>query len=445
MYASTLSVRPTEAEIQFARIRAFGAVHTRTAPTQIDYTQFTDAELRAARDEVLEALGGEGATDEDATRADQITSEIERRNTVTEATNERRQRLANLQVVERWREAGGRRPAPDDPQQRGQRPPNNDVPDEQLPVPRDWRAQLARGAEAYRAQGMTGSREILTLPNATDLRTLVTTTTLPSQADRLPGIVHAPDQVLKVADLLDQQTATSGSIEWVVETTATYPAAEVAEGQAKPEATAGFTVNSAALATIAVWIPLTRQSAEDNAQLTGYIQGRLSYSVEKRIDAQVLNGNGTPPNIRGILQTTGIQKQLTTSGMLISIRKAITKCQITGYNPSGVVLHPADWEAVELTQDSTTGTFLFTKDPASLAAPRVWGLPVVPTVAIAQGVGLVGAFKEGATLWRKPGVRILMSDSHVDNFVKNILVLLAETRAQLAVYAPPAFVQLSAT
>jgi hypothetical protein len=38
-----------------------------------------------------------------------------------------------------------------------------------------------------------------------------------------------------------------------------------------------------------------------------------------------------------------------------------------------------------------------------------------------------------------------MSDSHVDNFIKNILVLLAETRAQLAVYAPAAFIKLSAT
>jgi HK97 family phage major capsid protein len=146
--------------------------------------------------------------------------------------------------------------------------------------------------------------------------------------------------------------------------------------------------------------------------------------------------------MRGILNTVGIQEQDSDLGMLIAIRKAITKTQVSGYNPSGVVMHPVDWEGVELTQDSTTGTFLFTKDPSSLAAPRIWGLPVVPTVGIAAGTALVGAFKEGATLWRKPGVRILMSDSHVDNFIKNILILLAETRAQLAVYAPAAFVKV---
>jgi HK97 family phage major capsid protein len=428
----------TVAQTLRARRRAFGATGWRTAPTAVDYTQFTDAELQTARSEVLEALQAENATDEDATRADAIATEIERRNTVTTATNERRRRLADTTVVERWRQDTGNTQA----QRRGQHQDDPPPPTGDHIVPTDWRDQLATGAAGYRDRGMTGTSEILRLPNATDLRALVTTVTLPHQPQRLPGIVHPPDQILKVADLVDQQTATSGSVEWVVETSTAPPAAEVAEGLAKPEAAMTFTVASAALATIAVWIPLTRQSAEDDAQLTGYIQGRLSFAVEKRIDTQVLNGNGTAPNMRGILNTVGIQEQDSDLGMLIAIRKAITKTQVSGYNPSGVVMHPVDWEGVELTQDSTTGTFLFTKDPSSLAAPRIWGLPVVPTVGIAAGTALVGAFKEGATLWRKPGVRILMSDSHVDNFIKNILILLAETRAQLAVYAPAAFVKV---
>jgi HK97 family phage major capsid protein len=432
----------TATQIARAHARAFLATGWRTASAPpVDYTQFTDTELRQARDEALEALQGDDATDDDATRADAIASEIERRNVVTEATNARRQRLANVEVTERWRPDGGGNRLP-----RGQRPPEErSTPEPELPIPSNWRAQLTTGIEAYRARGMSGSHEILNLPNATDLRTLVTTATFPTQKERLPGIYYPPDMVLRVADLLDQQTATSGAIEWVVDGSADAGAVEVAEGSAKPEATMSFSVASASLATVAVWIPLTRASAEDNAQLTGYIQGRLSYSVEKRIDSQLINGDGTPPNIRGILNTSGIQSQLTTAGMLIAIRKAITKSQISGYTPSGVVLHPSDWEAVELTQDSTTGTFLFTKDPSSVTAPRVWGLPVVPTTAIASGVGLVGAWKEGATLWRKPGVRLFMSDSHDVNFTKNILVLLAETRCQLAVYAPAAFVKLSAT
>jgi HK97 family phage major capsid protein len=428
----------TEAQIARARRRAFGATDWRSAPVAVDYTQFTDAELRAARDEVLETLAGEDANEDAATRADQISAEVERRNTVTEATNARRQRLANVTVVERWRPEQGNTTPPRGQQRQEER---DDTPPE---VPSDWRAQLIAGANSYRAGGMHGSAEVLHLPNATDLRTLVTTTTNPPQPARKPGILRPPDAPLMVADLVDQQTATSNVIEWVVETSFTNAAVEVAEGQPKPEAAIAFAVNSATLATIAHWVPLTRQAAEDDAQLVGYLQGRLTWGVEKRVDAQTLTGNGTAPNMRGILNTAGIQTQaVAPDGMLIAIRKAITKVQIAQYSPSGVVMHPIDWEGVELTRDTTTGTFLFTKDPASLQQPRVWGLPVVPTVTIAAGTALVGAFKEGATLWRKPGVRILMSDSHDVNFTKNILVLLAETRCQLAVYLPPAFVKVS--
>lgn len=428
-------------EVARARKRAFGATHWRTAPVEIDYSQFTDAELRAARDEVLTTLGSADATDADAERADHIATEVERRNTVTEATNTRRQRLADLSVTERWRPGST---DPGQPTPGGQNPSPAGGDGAALEIPADWRAQLTAGANQYRAAGMRGSHEILVLPNATDLRTLVTTATNPPQPTRRPGIFQPYSAPLMVADLLDQQNATSNVIEWVIESAFTNAAAEVVEGSAKPEAAITFAVDSKTLATIAHWIPITRQAAEDDAQLVGYLQGRLSWGVEKRVDTQCLSGNGTAPNIRGLLNTVGIQTQaVATDGMLVALRKAITKTQIAGYPPSGVVMHPTDWEGIELSRDATSGVFLFTRDPSSLAAPTVWGLPVVATTSIVVGTALVGAFREGATLWRKPGVRILMSDSHASNFTQNILVILAETRCQLAVYAPPAFVKVS--
>ena len=432
------ATRFTEAQIRRARARAFGAEHTRdrTAAPPVDYTQFTDAELRAARDEVMAALEADGATEDDAARSDAILTEVERRNAITEATNERRRRLASVEVTERWRpESGAARPGQQRPDERG----GTDQPGDGSRAPDNWRATLATNADRWRADGMRGTAEILNLPHATDLRVTVTTATYPNVPERLPGVVYPPPIQTSIVDLLDNQTATAGVIEWVVETASpatANTAVEVAEGAFT------FTVQSKALATIAVWVPITRQGAEDNAQLTGYIQGRLSYAVNKRLNSQCLNGDGVAPNILGILGTSGVQtvSLATATSMLIAIRQMITKVQIAQYAPDGVVMHPTDWESIELAKDAQ-GRFLMTRDPASLAAPRVWGLPVVATVAIAAGTALVGAFAEGATLWRKQGIRILMSDSHDVNFTKNILVILAELRAQLAVYAPPAFVK----
>ena len=444
------ATRFTEAQIRRARARAHGAEHTRdrTAAPPVDYTQFTDAELRQARDEAITALEAEGATEDDATRADAISTEVERRNAITVATNERRQRLAGLEVTERWRpESGAARPGQRRPDENGggNERGGTDQPGDGSRMPDNWRAMLATNADRWRADGMRGTAEILNLPHATDLRATVTTATYPNVPQRLPGVVYPPPIQTSIVDLLDNQTATAGVIEWVVETASpptANTAVEVAEGAAKPEGAFTFTVQSKALATIAVWVPITRQGAEDNAQLTGYIQGRLSYAVNKRLNSQCINGDGVAPNILGILGTSGVQtvSLATATSMLIAIRQMVTKVQIAQFDPDGVVLHPSDWEAIELSRD-TTGAFMFTRDPASLVGPRVWGLPGVATVAIAAGTALVGAFAEGATLWRKQGIRILMSDSHDVNFTKNILVILAELRAQLAVYAPPAFVK----
>jgi signal peptide peptidase SppA len=58
--------------------------------------------------------------------------------------------------------------------------------------------------------------------------------------------------------------------------------------------------------TIAHWLKLQKQSLEDVPALRAVIENRLRYGVQRRLEAQVLNGNGTAPNLRGILQTSGI-------------------------------------------------------------------------------------------------------------------------------------------
>src|SRR4249919_708412 len=211
------ATRFTEAQITRARARAHGAEHRRdrTAappaptgrPASVDYTQFTDAELRAARDEAITALEADGATEDDATRADAISTEVERRNAVTVATNERRQRLANLQVTERWRpESGAARPGQQRPDEGGGngRGGTDQIGDGSR-APENWRAMLASNADQWRAGGMRGTAEILNLPHATDLRVTVTTATYPNVPQRLPGVVYPPPILTSIVDLLDNQ------------------------------------------------------------------------------------------------------------------------------------------------------------------------------------------------------------------------------------------------
>lgn len=277
------------------------------------------------------------------------------------------------------------------------------------------------------------------------MRTTIDSTGVGANGARNPyvGIIDpTPDRPLRLAELVDRQTTSLGSVPYLIEAPNLGVAAEVAEGAAKPEATFTFTEDSAPVRTIAHWVPITRQAAEDNSTLVGYVNGRLSYGLELRLDAQILNGNGTAPNLRGILQTSGIGTYTpgAAEARVITLRKAITIAQLSEYQPDTAVLHPTDWQGIELDTDNN-GAFRVSSNPQNSLTPRIWGLNVVVTTAITVATYLVGAFKLGATLWERNGVRLLMSDSHGTNFTANILVLLAEMRAALTVWRPGAFVK----
>ena len=61
------------------------------------------------------------------------------------------------------------------------------------------------------------------------------------------------------------------------------------------------------------------------------------------------------------------------------------------------------------------------------------------TSGIEAGVALVGAFRSASQVFRKGGIRIAVSNSHEDYFIKNLVAVRAELREALAVYRPAAF------
>jgi HK97 family phage major capsid protein len=289
-----------------------------------------------------------------------------------------------------------------------------------------------------------------TISQNIETRALFATSNYPSNFTRVPGLVIQNDQPLTVLDLIDRRPISTNSVEWVQEVTAPSGAVEVTEGSVKAESTLSLQLVTDTAATIAHFVNITRQTLDDETQLRGYIEGRLTFGLLKRLNGQVLNGNGTAPNLRGILQQAGIGTYTAgtaTEAAIISVRKAKTVAQLSEYDPDAVVMNPVDWEAIELSTD-TQGTFRVSPNVQQGAPGVIWGLRVVVTTAITGtvfgttgGTFLVGAFKEGATLWERTQVQLFITDSHASNFTSNILTLLAELRAALSVWRPKAFVK----
>jgi HK97 family phage major capsid protein len=402
----------------------------------------TLAELRAEAADLSVRLASPGDNDNIAeltVRANEVADEIEQRLAEATAADEARARLASSDPAPRTPSSTPAAPAAAGMAGQGTQEP------EGRSIGQTFVQSVV--AEA-RANAYSGSFSV-EVPG--DVRALIDTAGFPVQPTRLPGIQAqtTKDRTLKIVDLIDRRPTSTNVIEWIREDSLTNAAAETTEGSAKPESTFVLSQQSSTAATIAHFLNVTRQAADDDAQMQGYVEGRLVYGLNLRLENQVLAGNGTAPNLRGITTTAGIGTYTAgtaTEAALISIRKAITTAQVSEYFPDAVALNPIDWEAIELSTD-TAGMFRVSPNVQQALTPTIWGLNVVVSNALTGtvfgttgGKFLVGAFREGATLWERDGIRLFLSDSHASNFTSNILTLLAECRAALTVWRPKAFV-----
>lgn len=257
--------------------------------------------------------------------------------------------------------------------------------------------------------------------------------------DRQPGIVLIGTQAPMVSDLLAKATTTQNTIRYPQEDTFTNAATTVAEGATKPEASFDTSEVDAPVRKIAVTAKVTDELFADFPALAGYVNARLPYMVELTEDAQLLNGNGTPPNLRGILQTAGIQTQAKGADPVpTAAYKAMVLILSVGFfTPDGFVFNPLDWQDV-VTLQSTTGQYIW-GNPQDTSVMRLWGLPVVTTMAITQNTGLCGAFQLGAQIFYRSGLTMESTNSNEDDFKKNLIAIRAEQREALAVYRPKAF------
>lgn len=253
-------------------------------------------------------------------------------------------------------------------------------------------------------------------------------------------------QRLTIRDLLAVGQTTMNSIPYIAETSFTNGADMVDEEGEKPEATLATEDRTAPVKKIAVVIKVTDEVFADFPMMRDYVNSRLRFMVLAKEENQLLNGTGSGAQITGILQTSGIQTQAQGSDTNAdAIHKAITKIRSVGFfEPDALVVHPTDWQLLRLAKDGANqyyggGPFTGTYGIGGIAGDTYWGLKVVVTTAIAAGTALVGAFKLGAQIWQREGVKVEAFDQNEDDVNFNRITVRVEERLALAVYRPLAF------
>jgi HK97 family phage major capsid protein len=278
-----------------------------------------------------------------------------------------------------------------------------------------------------------------------------------TQFDRT--IIQGVRPRLTIADLLGSGAigANNNAVSYFVEGALEGAFTTVAEGGAKPQLhVVDPTIVTDSLKKIAGFIKLTDEMTEDLDFFVSEINNRLLYELAKFEEASLLSGAGTGSTVQGLLNRSGIQTLGAGTDLKVNnadqVFKAMTLVSTgAGLDADGIVINPADYQNFRLMKDANNqyyggGFFLppYGEAGQTMAASQpLWGLRTVVTPAITAGTVLVGAFQQAATVYRKGGVRVESTNSHVDDFTNNLVTVRAEERVALAVRRPAGLVKLT--
>ena len=308
---------------------------------------------------------------------------------------------------------------------------------------------MAYASERSATHGAIGLTPQFRLAGAHEFRAAVmSTSSYPEETWRAPGFEPFPTTPITQAAMIDWVPTDFDNAQYMAETTETNTAAETSEGVAAPEVSVNFVPTTTYVKRIPATLPATRQVLDDAAVLEDVLTNRLLFMVKRRLEDQMIAGNGTlgapdpGANLTGILSTPGVltvtkatfnsflQPQLDSISAAI---EAIQAATYTLYSPNVLLLHPSD--ALQLRDLKTTeGKPVF--PPNEPLTPG--GLVTIITSAAVLGTPIVGATSSLSGFIRGD-VLVAVSQSHADLFVRNEVQLYVELRAAFAVRQPMAW------
>jgi HK97 family phage major capsid protein len=258
----------------------------------------------------------------------------------------------------------------------------------------------------------------------------------------LPTPVIPNFMPLTIRDLIGVGTTSAAVIHWVKELLFTNNANyQGSDGALKPQSDISYQLETISVVTLGHWFRASKQVLADFPMLQTLIDTRATFGLKLAEEQQILYGDGATNHLNGLVpQATAYNAAYNKTGdtMIDIIRHAMLQTTLAYYPATGIAISPTDWHDIVLTKD-TLGRYMFA-NPQGSSPAMLWGLPVAECYSMTIGDFIVGSLKLAVTLFDREEATIMLSTEDQDNFVRNMVTILAEERLALAVSRPAAVI-----
>ena len=262
------------------------------------------------------------------------------------------------------------------------------------------------------------------------------------------AIKFDPSRSVHIRSLIPQGTTDGQTVRFPKESAYSDNAAATAETAAFGQSDFDLVATTVNVEKIGTHMTITGEMLDDVKQLSSYLSARVPEKVLAVEDNEIISGDGSSPNLDGLL-TDGTAFTTSSGGLFYqSIESAnefdvlvvaLNQLALLNYQADSIIINPTDLHKMILLK-STANEYLRNQIFSGIQ-PTVNGVPITINTAMPNGKFLVGNLRQATQLWIRENLAIEFSREHSDNFTKNFVTVRAMERVALTNYQPNAIVQ----
>lgn len=287
-------------------------------------------------------------------------------------------------------------------------------------------------------------RFTIELKDAADITTANVTGGSRYGAQFAPGIIEPPKRKVHVRSLVPIGSAGPGNTyTFMRDNGGEGDPAPTAETATKPQFDFDLVESTVNFEWIAGWIRVTRKAMNNIPGFLSYLNSRLPEKLLRAEDAQLISGDGTSPNISGILDSGNFTAASSTADILIEqlIDSLAQLEDEEERDATAIVLRPVDYYGFFKNKATDSGVYDLPKNVTFVnGVLYISGVPVYATTAMPSGKFIVGDWAMGAQLLIQNGMRIEFFEQDGTNVRENKITVRIEESVAFPIYGDNYFI-----